>query len=249
MGAARCRARDASGGSMRSRRGITLRHRTRLRSVGAIGQMGPAGIGVAILPQSAVAELRGAGLRVVTAEQCLGAAALGPLPQEPRRSDSAGAGCCWSSSVRTRLRVKDSIHAGYKCVMLWPASGRAAGALDIRPAIHRLGKSRPGGRRVQPGTEAVEMLEAHYQRPPFVGIDTVQVAIEKYAFMQMNALDAHLNRYDPSRLRRVVLCNVVNGPRRWTSNCTGHSATRGAPNRFRRYRRQAGYLNFLGSKR
>lgn len=42
-----------------------MAHRTHLRSVGAIGRMVEAGIGVAILPESALAELDGMAVRTV----------------------------------------------------------------------------------------------------------------------------------------------------------------------------------------
>ncbi len=48
-----------------SRRGVSLSHRIRLRSIGAIGRMVQDGIGVAILPESAVAELDGMAVRVM----------------------------------------------------------------------------------------------------------------------------------------------------------------------------------------
>jgi DNA-binding transcriptional LysR family regulator len=47
------------------RRGVTLNHRVRLRGIRAIGEMVQAGIGIAILPQSAAAELAGLKLCVI----------------------------------------------------------------------------------------------------------------------------------------------------------------------------------------
>lgn len=49
-----------------ARRGLSLSHRIRLRSVGAIGRMVEAGIGVAILPGSTLADLDGMAVRVVS---------------------------------------------------------------------------------------------------------------------------------------------------------------------------------------
>lgn len=49
-----------------ARRGVSLRHRVRLRSVGAIGRMVAAGIGVAILPQSTLADLQGMAVRAAS---------------------------------------------------------------------------------------------------------------------------------------------------------------------------------------
>ncbi len=48
-----------------ARRRATLAYRVRLRGIGAIGRMVEAGIGVAILPESAAAELSGAALGIV----------------------------------------------------------------------------------------------------------------------------------------------------------------------------------------
>jgi DNA-binding transcriptional LysR family regulator len=47
------------------RRGVTLNHRVRLRSIRAIGEMIQADIGLAILPQSTAAELAGLKLCVL----------------------------------------------------------------------------------------------------------------------------------------------------------------------------------------
>ena len=86
--------------------------------------------------------------------------------------------------------------------------GDMACAIDVRSTIHRLGNFGEGG-RVQPGTESVEMLEAHDQRPPCVGVHTVRIAVEQDAVMEMNALDADLDRYDASVLGRVGLGDAV----------------------------------------
>ncbi len=48
-----------------ARRGVGLNHRIRLRSVGAIGRMIEAGVGVAILPKSVFVEMEGMGVRAV----------------------------------------------------------------------------------------------------------------------------------------------------------------------------------------
>ncbi len=48
-----------------TRRGGTLHHRIRLRSIDAIGQMVRGGVGIAILPQSATGGLAGPALRIV----------------------------------------------------------------------------------------------------------------------------------------------------------------------------------------
>jgi DNA-binding transcriptional LysR family regulator len=49
-----------------ARGGLRLSHRIRLRSVGAIGHMVEAGIGVAILPESTLADLEGMAVRAVS---------------------------------------------------------------------------------------------------------------------------------------------------------------------------------------
>lgn len=49
-----------------ARRGVSLSHCVRLRSVGAIGRMVEAGIGVAILPQSTLADLQGMAVRAAS---------------------------------------------------------------------------------------------------------------------------------------------------------------------------------------
>ena len=49
-----------------ARRGLRLSHRTRLRSVGAIGRMVEAGIGVAIVPQSTLPDVAGMAVRAVS---------------------------------------------------------------------------------------------------------------------------------------------------------------------------------------
>lgn len=49
-----------------ARRGLTLTHRIRLRSVDAIGRMVEAGVGVAILPESVLANLEGMAVRTVS---------------------------------------------------------------------------------------------------------------------------------------------------------------------------------------
>ncbi len=48
-----------------TRRGVRLVHRVRLREAGAIGRMVAAGVGIAILPESAAAELQNPALRLI----------------------------------------------------------------------------------------------------------------------------------------------------------------------------------------
>lgn len=49
-----------------ARRGVSMNHRIQLRSIGAIGRMVEAGIGVAILPESTLGELAGMAVRTVS---------------------------------------------------------------------------------------------------------------------------------------------------------------------------------------
>ena len=84
--------------------------------------------------------------------------------------------------MQDRYRFDAGSHRG------WPADGfhaghakssGAPGPLEIRALVERLRYLRQAGCvRLLIG-EAIEFLEAHDQRPPFVGIDPVRVAVDE----------------------------------------------------------------------
>ncbi|MEH2505378.1 hypothetical protein V1290_004189 [Bradyrhizobium sp. AZCC 1578] len=57
--------------------------------------------------------------------------------------------------------------------------------------------------------QPVELLEAHDQRPPFVGIDTVGLVIHHDSRMRMHARDAHLDRGKIAAPDRILLGHPV----------------------------------------